>query len=209
MNYIGIDFSLNSPGICVWNGNLHFISYIKSTTSKKELQFREDLKLIDNFSLIEQPDFKLNQDFSNNEMQKLLRYKRMSKDIIDIIKPYINEKSPIIGFEGSSYGSKVGTNNIIDMASAATVLKIEILKRLKPKEIITVAPSTIKKHAGKGNMNKQEVYDNFMLDIFNELSNHSLFIYLKDLSIAGKIPKPIDDLIDAYFLNHFLRLEYT
>lgn len=206
MNYIAFDFSLNSPGICVWNGSLNFISYLNtSNQSKNDKSFQEELASINGLHLISQPEFKSNSDFSNNEMQKLLRYKTMSKDIINILKPYINNKNVIIGFEGSSYGSKIGTNNIIDMASAATLLKIELLKKFKPKQILTVAPSTIKKHAGKGNMNKLEVYSKFLEDPFNELVNEPLFIYLKSLQIEKKIPKPIDDLVDAYFLNHLLR----
>ena len=47
MNYIAIDFSLNSPGICIYNDNTnkyHFISYIKQGLgTKKEQKLQEEI----------------------------------------------------------------------------------------------------------------------------------------------------------------------
>ena len=37
MNYVGIDFSINSPGVCVLkDGKPHWISYLNSTKSTKK-----------------------------------------------------------------------------------------------------------------------------------------------------------------------------
>ena len=47
MNFIAVDFSLNSPGICLYNDKgkkYHFISYMKpGTGTKAEQRLQEEL----------------------------------------------------------------------------------------------------------------------------------------------------------------------
>ena len=114
----------------------------------------------------------------------------------------------VIAFEGSSYGSSSGTNNIIDMAAGAAILKMELMSRLKVLDMMTIAPSTIKKHAGKGNMKKDELWVKFLDNVLNDsvLENQSLLGFCKtNIGETKKVPKPLDDLVDAYFLNHLAR----
>ena len=60
----------------------------------------------------------------------------MADDIINLILQEAFEGDGfIIGFEGTSYGSKMGTNNMIDMAAGAAILKLKMLKTLKPENI--------------------------------------------------------------------------
>jgi hypothetical protein len=77
-----------------------------------------------------------------------------------------------------------------------------MLKTLKPDDILTVAPTTIKKYAGKGNMNKLQLFDAFQRNSVEDpiLAQSPLYNQIKGLEIGKKIPKPLDDLIDAYFL---------
>ena len=62
MNYLAVDFSLNSPGICLYNDKskkYHFISYMKpGTGTKSEQKLQEEMSLIKDVTLISQPDFK-------------------------------------------------------------------------------------------------------------------------------------------------------
>lgn len=207
VNFIAIDFSLNSPGICVYNDKkkkYHFISYIKPKTgTKQEQQIQEQISTLEDVSLIHQPDFNKDQEYSSGELLKIKRYDRMADDIINLI---LQESQPNDGFrvafEGTSYGSKMGTNNIIDMAAGAAVLKLKILKTLKPEDISTVAPTTIKKFAGKGNMNKLQLCQAFQSNVNEdqELSKSQIWQFCKDQDWGKKVPKPFDDLIDAYFL---------
>ena len=82
-------------------------------------------------------------------------YDKMADDIINLVLQNSFEGDGFtIAFEGTSYGSKMGTNNMIDMAAGAAILKLKLLKTLNPEDLLTVAPTTIKKFAGKGNMKK-------------------------------------------------------
>lgn len=211
MNFLAVDFSLNSPGICLYNDKskkYHFISYIKPNTgTKAELKLQEELALLNDVTLVDQPDFTNNETFSSAELLKVKRYDRMADDIINLVlQNSFKGDSFTIAFEGTSYGSKMGTNNVIDMAAGAAILKLKLLKTLSPEDILTVPPTTIKKYAGKGNMNKFQLFEAFQKNVNEDpiLAKSPLWSIAKDLEIGKKIPKPLDDLVDAYFLVAFI-----
>jgi len=208
MNYLAVDFSLNSPGICIYNDKskrYHFISYMKpGTGTKKEQQLQEEMTLLKDVTLISQPDFKKEEsEYSSVELAKIKRYDRMADDIINLVlQESFRDDSFIISFEGTSYGSKMGTNNVIDMAAGAAVLKLKLLKTLQPENLMTVAPTSIKKFAGKGNMNKGQLFEAFLNNVNGDknLEKSPLYQWILTQDFGKKIPKPLDDLVDAYFL---------
>ena len=211
MNFIAVDFSLNSPGICLYNDKgkkYHFISYMKSGTgTKAEQRLQEELSLLGDVTLVDQPNFTNTESFSSAELLKVKRYDKMADDIINLIlQNSFDGDGFTIAFEGTSYGSKMGTNNMIDMAAGAAILKLKLLKTLHPEDILTVAPTTIKKFAGKGNMNKLQLFESFQKNVNEDpiLAKSPLWKIVKDLEVGKKIPKPLDDLVDAYFLVAFV-----
>ena len=207
MNFVAVAFSLNSPGICVYNDKskkYHFISYIKPKTgTKQEQKFQEELALLKDVTLIHQPDFTKEEGYSDGELAKVKRYDRMADEIINLIMQNSFEGDGFtIAFEGTSYGSKMGTNNMIDMAAGAAILKLKMLKALKPEDLLTIAPTSIKKFAGKGNMNKLELFSAFQANTIQDqvLAKSDFYKLVSALECGSKIPKPLDDLVDAFFL---------
>jgi len=209
MNFVAIDFSLNSPGICIYNDGtkrFHFISYIKDKSgTKKEQKLQEEIGMLDDVTLVKQPDFSVSKEYSSKELLKIRRYNVMSDEILKLVLDHTDPKDNfIISFEGSSYGSKQGTNNIIDMASGAAILKNKFLNELKPLDIQTIAPTSIKKFAGKGNMNKRELWNSFVENriAVESLKTSQFFKFCDGLVDPEdkKVPKPFDDLVDAFFL---------
>ena len=204
MNFLAVDFSLNSPGICIYNDKskkYHFVSYMKpGTGTKAEQKLQEEISLLSDVTLVNQPDFTNTETFSSAELLKVKRYDKMADDIINLVLQNSFEGDGFtIAFEGTSYGSNGGTNN---MAAGAAILKLKLLKTLNPDDIKTVAPTTIKKFAGKGNMNKLQLFDCFQRNVNEDpiLAKSPLWKIVKDLEVGKKIPKPLDDLVDAYFL---------
>lgn len=207
MNFIAVDFSLNSPGICLYNDKskkYKFISYIKPKTgTKKEQALQEELGMLQDVTMVTQPDFTNDENYSGSELAKVKRYDRMADEIINLI---LQESFPgdsfTIAFEGTSYGSKMGTNNMIDMAAGAAILKLKMLKVLQPEDLLTVAPTTIKKFAGKGSMNKSQVFEAFVANSIDDKSllKSPFYVRIKELDCGKKVPKPVDDLVDAFFL---------
>ena len=213
LNLVTVDFSLNSPGICIWQSSTnryHFISYLKpGTGTKAEQRRQEEIDTFSDVSLIDQPDWKASLgDYSKNEFAKIIRYKTTADHLIRLITGITQTKEDYyIAFEGSSYGSKMGTNNIIDMAAGAAILKEQMISKLDVRKLLTVAPTTIKKHAGKGNMNKAALWTAFLNNVCEspELAQSPLYKYcVSEIGEVKKVPKPFDDLVDAWFLNHYL-----
>jgi Holliday junction resolvasome RuvABC endonuclease subunit len=211
MNFITIDFSLNSPGICIYSNNSYnFIGYLKpGTGTKKEQKLQEDLNLLKDTQITYQPDWTNNEAYSKSEMIKIQRHTQTANDIINMIIEILGNKAPVvIAFEGSSYGSSAGTNNIIDMAAGAAILKMEMMSKLKVLDMMTIAPSTIKKHAGSGRLKKDQLWVKFLDNVLNDksLEDSSFLAFCKSqVGDVKKVPKPLDDLVDAYFLNHLAR----
>ncbi|MDC1282384.1 hypothetical protein N8Z10_00365 [bacterium] len=211
MNFVTIDFSLNSPGICIFTDNKYtFIGYLKPKTgTKKEQKMQEELNLLEDTQISHQPDWTNNENYSKSEMIKIQRHMQTADDIINfIIEVTGTKKQYVVAFEGSSYGSSAGTNNIIDMAAGAAILKMEMMSRLEVLDMMTIAPSTIKKHAGNGRLKKDQLWLKFLENILNDssLETSSLLKYCKDnIGEVKRVPKPMDDLVDAYFLNHLAR----
>jgi hypothetical protein len=96
----------------------------------------------------------------------------------------------------------MGTNNMIDMAAGAAILKLKILKTLQPEEIFTIAPTSLKKFAGKGNMNKLQLFDAFKANATEDksLPSSPFYNYVTQIETGKKVPKPLDDLVDAFYL---------
>ena len=179
------------------------------TGTKKDQKLQEEMGLLKDVTLVSQPDFSKEEEFSSVELAKIKRYDRMADDIINLVLQDSFEGDGFtIAFEGTSYGSKMGTNNMIDMAAGAAILKLKLLKTLMPEDLMTVAPTTIKKFAGKGNMNKSQLFEVFFNNGIGDenLEKSPFYEWIKSQDFGKKIPKPIDDLVDAFFLAAMISL---
>ena len=122
---------------------------------------------------------------------------------IDLGFAYLNDNVTIIDVPGHE-------KFIRNMAAGAAILKTQMMDMLCVEEILTVAPTTIKNHAGKGNMNKAALWKAFLDNVLEskELGKTNLFAYCRsEFGEVTKVPKPFDDLVDAWFLNHYLRTQ--
>lgn len=85
MNIVAIDFSINSPGICIYNTidkNYVFVSYLKPKTgTKAEQKMQEEMSILEGCVMVKQPNFAAQTEFSEGELAKILKYKTISKDL--------------------------------------------------------------------------------------------------------------------------------
>lgn len=216
MQIIAVDFSLNSPGIVVVSKDqMQFISYLKAGGTKAEVKMQEELSQCKDICFQYQPNFETSKEFSEKEMSKLGRYVVSARDIIIIINSLemIDPSEPIIvAFEGVSYGSGGGgTNNLIDLAAGAAIFKYELYREYSNSKnefnIVTVAPTSIKKFAGGGRMNKLELWNSFIENNLKDqtLAKSDVWALANKLEVGKKIPKPFDDLVDAYYLAMYIK----
>jgi hypothetical protein len=220
--FVGIDFSINSPGICIIHEEqCHWISKSIGPKTKADGVYVERIKACSDVSYIQFGGDSSSQDsidsYSDTEYRKIIRYINRANQIKEIIFQTVDNlgyKGPIhFGFEGFSYGSN--TNNIIDIAIATGFLKERLIDHCVANQIEmtldVMAPGTIKKHAGSGRYNKKEMYEVFAENRHSDSKLKQSDFWTLSQSIKGmkKLPKPTDDLIDSYFVANALMGKYV
>jgi hypothetical protein len=118
----------------------------------------------------------------------------------DILITLFGTDSHKVSLEGFSYGSK--GNSFIDIVQYNTFLRNKLVNAWGVNKISIYQPSHIKKLAGKGNANKHYMAKAFQDDVLNDknLRKTELWKWTQGKDFSEKIPKPLDDLIDAYFI---------
>ena len=211
MIYSGIDFSLNSPGTCTQDhkGKYTFITFFNygnriwdEEGRKIPKSFSVHKELMDDKTILGFPYYRQvkDKDFLLREREKLTDGQNIADLISNILITLYGTKNHKIALEGFSYGSK--GNSFIDIVQYNTFLRNEIVNGWGVENISIYQPSHVKKLAGKGNANKHYMVKAFQDDVFNDkdLRKTDLWKWTQDKDFTEKIPKPIDDLVDAYFI---------
>lgn len=207
---IGIDFSLNSPAICVKNheGKYVFITFfnfgdrIWDDTKKMPKAFEVHKELIDDNAILGFPYFRniAADSFLIREREKLEDCKSIANLITNSLITFFGTSDTHVSLEGFSYGST--GNSFIDIVQYNSFLRAALLETYGSDKISIFQPSHVKKLAGKGNANKHYMIKAFQDDVLNDkaLRNTKLWKYVQGKDYSQKIPKPLDDLVDAYFI---------
>jgi len=209
--YSGIDFSLNSPGTCTQDhkGKYTFITFFNygnriwdEEGRKIPKSFSVHKELMDNKTILGFPYYRQvkDKDFLLREREKLTDGQNIADLISNILITLYGTQNHKIALEGFSYGSK--GNSFIDIVQYNTFLRNEIVNSWGVENISIYQPSHVKKLAGKGNANKHYMVKAFQDDVFNDkdLRKTDLWKWTQGKDFTEKIPKPIDDLVDAYFI---------
>lgn len=220
-NIVGIDPSTTCTGLCI-NGKTFSFSPYKQIFNKKD-QYNKWYDIasqeveIYSFSVEDKKSV-----FTDSEVQKISQYDEVSDNITDIIKNNIDVGETICVIEGFSYNATAG--RLIDLVVFSTLLRYKILKL--GYDLQVVPPATLKVLSAKltyepidvgkkkpklewrnrdgvagGKFTKHDmvtaVADNSTLD-----DNWAKFIKASysDLISMKNIPKPFEDVNDAYLL---------
>lgn len=216
MIHIGIDFSLNSPAVCIkkHNGAYQFISFFnfgnrdwESKKISKAFTLHKDLSNDDVIIAVPYNRQVGSKEFLENQREKLIDGKTIAELIIGYLISFYGTSSVKIALEGFSYGST--GNSFIDIIQYNTFLRSLMLDTYKAKNIYIVQPSHVKKLAGKGNANKHFMVKAFQDNVLNDpqLEKTPLWNWINDKDFSEKIPSPIHDLIDSYFIMKTLNYE--
>lgn len=180
-NILGIDPSINSTGLCVWNPETKTNKYyvITSHMTKKMKDFQHDR--------FEYLPYEKDTVDKSAEYQEKERAK--TENILDICERilYVIGKEDITKcyMEGISYGS-TGSAALADLAGLNFAIRCFVYQRDIP--IIIYSPNSIKSFAtGIGNATKETVIDTWK-------HCDPEFKSVKDIKV--------DDVADAYFIAH-------
>jgi len=206
MAIIAIDFSINSTAICVQHNNkLDWYNIVSNLNlSRKGFSVHKELsESSDNVHIIGYDRNKPKDlDYSDEQSFKITNANQHSDIIMSALEPYIDGFGTIITFEGYSYGSK--GNSFIDLIAYNTFLKTKLMMECQ-NGIQVVAPKSVKKDfTGNGNAGKPMMVETFSKRTDSILANDPVHNYVSSQSFGDNIPKPIDDLVDAFAI-----LKYT
>ena len=185
MRYIGIDYSFNSPSACVHDG---------ATWDFKNCQF---------FFLT--GSSKIAPTYLNGAIESELikpystdteRFLKNAHAFKNFIKPTHDDLITIEGYAFGATGSR-----IFQIGEASGILKTLLIHSMtgelinNGRSLETVPPMSVKKFAsGKGNADKQLMFDSFVTETGIDLVN-----------VFGmkKLGNPVHDIIDAYWICKF------
>ena len=182
--YIGIDYSISSPAICILKDD---ITEIHCFHKKDSFFYLVDKKL---------NDFKITTHLLDKKVLELYDYYEKQTDIIlSAILHSLDSNNYYLSLEDYSFSSN---GKVFNIGEATGLLKYKLFKnRLS---YIVFSPKTIKKFAtGNGNSNKDNMVDQFYQD-----TNIDLFKSLQ-LNRRKTIPSPITDIVDAYYQALYLK----
>lgn len=199
--YVGIDPSINSSGVYVRVESsigelLEEKFYIIKGDKLSKKEDAAELKNLAVFSyVIYDKQNTTNGTNIENERNKAINFISIVENIKKIIATtdfrYGKMNKIYICQEGISYGSRIRTKSIFDLAGLNFMIRsmvIEMSKGFKPVELIVGTPGEIKKFAtGNGNANKDLILSCFKM-IYPDLD----------------LPK-LDDIADAYFMGMFAK----
>ncbi len=197
---VGIDFSIRSTGICIFEYGMYKWISISDNIKWNNKPYKHhsninDLRLCKIVSYDrEHIPKKTNKTYDEVWLYKLDNAKNHTELILREMGCL---QSPIFAFEGFSYGSK--GNSFIDLIVYNTYLKSGISRNfIYPTH--TIAPKSLKKwFTGNGNASKVDMFNSFINSKDPYLKEDEFHKYCKGIVIErDNVPKPIEDLVDAY-----------
>lgn len=177
----GIDYSMSSPGICIYVGDGTKDSI--STISNFSFHFITDRKKsIGTYRIDDQ--VKITGHEYPEWDSSTARFDFLSEWVSGLVRG-----CDIVNIEGYSYGSKGAA--LFEIGENTGVLKHKLRKQKTLFEI--TAPTSIKKFAtGKGNSPKEDMYVSFCKDTGIDL--------LRGLGLSNEKTSPVSDIVDSYYL---------
>jgi len=216
LKYIAIDFSLNSPAACFFDGeSCKWFSLTR--TSDPFTKFKKNphspYSVFDNPEMCVKLEFMgkstIPEDYTDRERHKMLQFDEIASTFWGMFSHLIDSET-IVSMEGLSFSSS--GNSLIDISMATALLRKRIMDHVGFDRFFVYSPGTIKKFALKGNSKKHELYSR-MIESTNfkeiETLRNQMDIY-KDrwVTKGGSVHKPIDDLVDATWIYLLTRSNF-
>jgi len=172
--YAGIDYSLTSPSICIYNTKIgdfrfdHCMIYFLTDVNKLKKVFLGNVR------------GETFQDYEN-ECQ---RYDTISEWAIQYLIG-----CTMVGLEDYAFAAK---GRVFHIAENTGILKYKLFQQGIP--VDTIPPTVVKKKAtGKGNADKESMYNAFVSETG---------VMLKDIITPNKkdVGNPVSDIVDSYYI---------
>lgn len=213
MNLVGIDFSLNSPSFCCLKDERYIWGSLTRSDRSGESLCKNEKKPFHYIS--NHPDFvvkfidreTLPESYSERERAKNGYFLEIVETLWESIQEVMGEDEYFVAMEGLSFSSN--GNSLIDISMATALFRDRIIKEIGSERFFVFSPTSIKKFALKGNAKKDELYHALCQQKkdgtnLSELTNMLETNKLEWITPSKVVNKPIDDIVDATWINKFL-----
>ena len=232
-NIVTIDPSLISTALVVSSGDtFKMYNYCRESSAFGKKGITKWFGLAEQYITYKFIEYRPFKDYSEGELVKLKDYDKISDDIIKDIRENIDSTKPTkIGIEGYSFSSTAG--DIIDLVTFSTILRKKLFDLIS-EDITVLSPSTLKlesckltyapilKEMGKkkitikeeyrnkigisgGKFTKTEMYLTIVEnDVWEDYWTKHCKLSQKDILGIAKIPKPYEDVNDAFLIYKYL-----
>ena len=235
-NIVALDPSLISTALVVSSGDtFKMYNYCRESSAFGKTGIKKWFKLAEQFvtyKFIEYREFK---DYSEGELTKLKDYDKISDGIISDILSNIDTSKPTkIGIEGYSFSSTAG--DIIDLVTFSTLLRKKLFDQIS-EDITVLSPSTLKLESCKltyppivsetgkkvkkvkieyrntlglagGSFTKTDIFLAIVENnIWNDYWTKHCKLVKSDVLGIATIPKPYEDVNDAFLIYNVLKKE--
>lgn len=199
-----IDFSMNSPAVFLSDGTFHsFTSLFNSEgrtwdDGRKRKAFEGHVRIAPCVRLAPYTRLETNgMDYVESQRAKL----DDACHLAALVMSYLPDSVEKVVLEGFSFNSK--GSSYIDLVMYNSFLRKALTERFGTENIVIVSPAEVKKFAtGKGNATKERMVEAFVESADLRLSATSFHALLReDKELRGM--KPVDDLVDAYWLHRY------
>ena len=204
---IGIDFSLNSPGVTIeYDDRIKFFSFFN--TEGYEWDRPNPLKKFTHHNAIRDfvtvvPYTRTKTDkktpYADEQMAKMKDASMMTELIMKTISENIHGDKIMFSLEGFAYQSSGAS--FIDLILFNSFLRKGIIEKWGYDKLMIIAPSAAKKLAGKGNADKEYMINAFRNNVLEDekLAVTGLYEYANAITDFKNV-KPVDDIVDSYFI---------
>jgi len=230
-NIISIDPSTSCTGLCI-NGKLytivqHELAYTKKDKAKRWFELSSSFCDIITYNKRSKTG-----SYSEEEISKLEYYYNITDHIINVIKSNVVDfKNSVVLIEGFSYGSSSG--HLIDLVGLSTLVRSRLwnmgfnIKIIAPADLkamtarLSYDPIDVGKKKPKlewrnnsgvsgGSFDKHDMYS-AILDSSKTNSKWKTFLqeYSDEILNMKNVPKPIDDINDAFLLYKIFKESLT
>jgi len=214
MNFVGIDFSINSPAFCCYKeGKYHWGSLTRSDRSSSSLMknAKKPFYVLDaepDFHLIFLEKSELPSEYSQKERIKITYFMEIVDSLWDEIMKIMGDSDFYVAMEGLSFSSN--GNALIDISMATSLLRKRIMDTVGVENFYVFSPTSIKKFAVKGNAKKDELYHELINFREGNETNLNIFANILEtnkeewITPSKVVNKPIDDIVDATWITLYL-----
>ena len=201
---IGIDYSITSPAITVFDGRHYTFISIFDTDVKNWLEskkFKVHKEIRDFADVIPFSRSTDKTSYQTEQRSKTINAEQLATLTTHTIRYVVGDYDVRIALEGFSYASK--GMSFIDLVMYQSVLRVRLMEEFGIDSIHVFSPTEAKKLAGKGNYGKEQMVEAFGKNVLGDdiLAAHPFHQYVVENGLKGK---PIDDLVDSYFLLKLL-----